>query len=82
MTDVCEICACPIPCGCAYEMTQMRWATELAKELSDYQGLPISPLEVLDALGSCGLELVPGDEAAVEFWMLLASRVQKVEVEA
>jgi len=62
-------------------VTQQEWAAELAKEISDYQGLPISALEILDALGCCGLSLCPGDEAAVEFWTLLANKVKTVEVE-
>jgi hypothetical protein len=60
-------------------MTQQEWATELAKELGEIQAMPISPMEVLDALGSCGLQLGPGDEAAVEFWGLLANRIRVAE---
>jgi hypothetical protein len=51
-------------------MTQTEWAADLTLELND-GGTEITLLEVLDALGCCGLQLIPGDEAAIAFWKTL-----------
>jgi hypothetical protein len=51
-------------------VTQAEWAADLALELND-GGTEITILELLDALGCCGLQLIPGDEAAIAFWKTL-----------
>jgi hypothetical protein len=49
---------------------QAEWAADLALELNEGE-TEITFLELLDALGCCGLQLIPGDEAAIAFWKTL-----------
>jgi hypothetical protein len=52
-------------------VNQAAWAGELVEQLNSYQGLRITTLELLDALGFCGLQLVPGNDAATAFWLTM-----------
>ena len=53
-------------------MTQAEWAGDLAEELNECADAgTMTALDVLNALGLCGLELCPGDGGATGFWEML-----------
>jgi hypothetical protein len=64
--EICEICGHSAPCGCEAG-NQTEWAGELVAHLRE-QELEITVPTLLDALGSRGLQLTLGDDAATAYW--------------